>query len=196
MNSYREMNSHPEETDLALLAGGDCTRISRFFLQRHLRECRECTEKLARYELLREETAHLPAPDVDWTFLAAEMKANIRLGLEAGECVRAVSPVRAWNPRVAVAFASLTFLVGAGLLMRAPAHVNQAPVASAASASALDAPTLESSGTGLELRDGASSITLISHPGSVSDRTVSAQGEIRARNVEGGAVTFTNVSLD
>jgi hypothetical protein len=179
------MNTHPEEADLALLAGGECGRVSRFFLQRHVRTCRECTERVARFELLREDLAQLPVPDVDWRSLEVEMKANIRLGLAAGECVRLVSPRRPWNPRLTVAFASLSFLVCAGLIMHGPGK-RQAETA----------PVLESTGAGLELRDGASSITLINRPGSTTDQTVSAQGEIRARNVQGGSVTITNVSLE
>jgi hypothetical protein len=57
-------------------------------------------------------------------------------------------------------------------------------------------PVLESSGAGLELRDGSSSITLTNRAGAVADQTVNAQGEIRARYVEHGAVTITDVSLD
>ena len=39
------------------------------------------------------------------------MRANIHVGLEAGECVRQAAVRRSWNPKLAVAFASL--LLGA-----------------------------------------------------------------------------------
>ena len=55
---------------------------------------------------------------------------------------------------------------------------------------------LESSGTGLELRSGTSSITLLNGGGSVADQTVSAEGEIRARSVKNGAVIINDVYLE
>ena len=181
------MKSHPDETDLALLAGGECGRVSRFFLQRHVRDCRECTAKVAYFEILRADLARMAPPELDWNRLAAEMKANIRLGLEAGACVRDLEPRRQWNPRLAVAFASVVFLAGAGLTMKS--RLPQHEVVAQAT------PVLESSGAGLELRDGASSIMLLNRSGSVADQTVSAEGEIRARRVENGTVTITNVSF-
>lgn len=191
------MKAHPDERELALLAGGDCGRLSRFLLARHVRECRQCTEKLARFEMLREDIGQMPEPNVDWNALAAEMKANIRLGLEAGECVRPREPRRQWNPRLTVALASLSFLICAGLVMRSPATLPRTEQALVQQTGAQpEMPVLESTGAGTELRDGASSITLMNREGSRSDQTASAQGEIRARSVEGGAVTITSVSLD
>jgi hypothetical protein len=185
--------THPDETELALLAGGDCGRVAGFFLARHVRGCRECAAKVARFEMLREELAEMPVPELDWNSLAAEMKANIRLGLEAGECVRLREPRRQWNPRLAVAFASLSFLICAGLIMRSPATL-PTPVAGNSVVSAAS-PVLESTGNGIELTDGSSSITLLSHSGGTTDQTASAEGGLRARSVDGGAVTITNVSF-
>jgi hypothetical protein len=179
---------HPAETDLALVAGGDCGRVSGFLLRRHVRDCRECAGKVARLEILRSDLALMASPELDWNRLAAEMKANIRLGIEAGECVRDREPARQRNPRLTVAFASLAFLLVAGLTMKS--HVVPQAVETARN------PVLESTGAGLELRDGLSSITLTSREGAVADQTVNAQGEIRARYVEHGAVTITNVSLN
>jgi len=183
--------THPDETELALLAGGERGRVAGFFLARHVRGCRECAAKVARFERLREELAEMPAPELDWNSLAAEMKANIRLGLEAGECVRLREPRRQWNPRLAVAFASLSFLICAGLIMRSPATLPAPMALSAVPAN----PVLESTGSGIELRDGSSSITLLSHAGGTMDQTASAEGGLRARSVAGGAVTITNVSF-
>ena len=186
------MNTHPSEIDLALLAGGECGRVSRFFLQRHVRECRECTARVAKFEILRSDLARIAEPDLDWNRLAGEMKANIRLGLEAGACVRDIEAPFRWNPRLSVALASLTFLVAAGFTMKARLPGAPAAVVSSANAN----PVLESTGAGLELRSGASSITLLNRKGSLADQTVSAQGEIRARNIENGTVTITDVSME
>jgi hypothetical protein len=116
------------------------------------------------------------------------MRANIHVGLEAGECVRQAAVGRSgWSPKLAVAFACLMLLVGASFLMKGPA-----PNVATDNAAAV----LESTGSGLELRHGVSSMTLLNHDGVAADQTVSAQGEIRARYVDGGAVTINNVYLE
>ena len=181
------MNNHPSETDLALLAGGECGPVTRFFLRRHVRICRECTAKVAHFEILRADLMRLSPPELDWNRLAAEMKANIRLGLEAGACVGEFESQRHWNPRLAIAFASVTFLVCAGFVMKSTLPQHEAV--------AETSPVLESTGAGLEFRDGANSIMLLNRNGAVADQTVSADGEIRARRVENGTVTITNVSF-
>jgi hypothetical protein len=183
------MKAHPSETDLALFAGGDCSRFSRFFLARHVRQCRECMDTVSRFELLRLEVRDPEPPALDWDRMAAEMRANIHLGLEAGECVRSVRAPGVWNPRLAVAFASLMLLACAGFFLKGPTEV---PVVKAA------APVLESTGSGLEVRTGTASMTLLNRHGAVADQTVNAQGEIRARYVDGdtGAVTINNVYLE
>lgn len=178
-------NRHPSETDLALLAGAEHGAVSRFFLNRHVRECRQCTAAVARFEMLRAGMSNPELPDLDWSRLESEMRANIHLGLEAGECVRQAPVAGTWSPRLAVACASLIFLAGAGFLLRnEPATVKAAE------------PVLESTGAGLELRNGPSSMTLMNRNGSVADQTVSAQGEIGARYVDGGTVTINNVYLE
>lgn len=193
------MKHHPSEAELALLAGGDCGRVSQFFLNRHVRRCEVCIDTVAdfvglREEMLRQEILSDDHFAGDWDRLAAEMRANIHLGLEAGECVR--QPVLAptanpfWNPRMAAAFASLVLLVGAAFALRAP----HAPLPAAVQT--VNLPVLESTGSGLELRAGANSFALLNHHGGVARQTVSAQGDIRASYIEAGAVTIHNVYLE
>src|SRR5947209_631676 len=110
------MNTHPTEIELSQLAGGDCGRVTQFFLNRHVRGCERCLDTVAEFVMLRHNLAS-EIPDLDWDRLEAEMRANIHLGLEAGECVRRPLQARLWNPRMAVAFASLVFLLGAGFFM-------------------------------------------------------------------------------
>jgi hypothetical protein len=188
------MTKHPSETELALLAGEDAPLLSRFRLRRHVRDCAPCQDTVSGFVMLRSALAadrlvtdHIP--EIDWERLSAEMTANIHLGLEAGDCVRTSRSERFWNPRLAVAFGSLAILLGAGIALRAPAPAPRAPQVARAS-------ILESTGAGLALRSGESSLTLLNHHGSVADQTVSTQGEIRASYVEGGAVTFNAVYLE
>ena len=112
--------THPEEQDLALYATGDAGFVQKLYLTRHVHSCSECSRIVEEYRGL---TAALSEPDLDianWDALAAEMKANVRLGLEAGACVRTdAAPTASWvNPRLAVAMASLVILAGAGLILR------------------------------------------------------------------------------
>jgi hypothetical protein len=186
---------HPGEIDLALLAGGEAGRMRRLSTERHVRACAECEQKLAQFQALRAEVANFePADlnwnDLNWNALATEMRANIHLGLEAGECVRDARAARSWNPRLTLAFASLLLIVGASFLLR---QSGPHPVVSPSSA-----PVLQSTGAGIELRTGSSSMMLLHRPGAVANQTVSAAGEIRVRYVdsETGAVTINNVSLE
>jgi hypothetical protein len=194
------MKAHPSDLDLALFAGGESNGLSRFFLNRHISQCRKCLEQVTRFELLRLEMRDLEPPALDWNRLSAEMRANIHVGLEAGECVRTPAVARKWNPKLTVAFASLLLLAGANFLLKTPPPANPLPgqqgqpyrEAQPVATSAV----LESTGSGLELRHGASSLTLLNHDGAAADQTVSAQGEIRARYIKAGAVTMTNVYLE
>ncbi|HKD08619.1 MAG TPA: hypothetical protein VKB79_22140 [Bryobacteraceae bacterium] len=183
------MASHPSEIDLALFAGDDCGMVSRYFLNRHVRRCAQCAAVVAQFEAVRAEMDMPPLPDVDWDRLELEMRANIHLGLEAGECVRMAVPRRTRDARLAVAFASLAIVVSAGFLMK------RAPV-NDPSAHKTAEPVLESTGAGIELRNGASSLTLMNRHGAVADQTVSAEGQIRARYIDNGSVTINNVSLE
>jgi hypothetical protein len=100
-------------------------------MERHLAKCEGCGEEVASFEAMREISTDLSEiPDVPWTRLAAEMKANIRLGLAAGECVRvAETPLRArplfTGIRAAVALASIVTLAVTGLVMQ-PSAVQRA----------------------------------------------------------------------
>ncbi len=82
--------THPTETDLALFAGKDLSLPSRFRIALHLRACSRCSRLAAEFRGMRQFVGgceHELPPGVDWDVLAAEMKANIRLGLAAGRCV-------------------------------------------------------------------------------------------------------------
>lgn len=181
---------HPGEVDLALLAGGEVSRMRRFSLERHVRVCAECDQKVAQLQALRAEVASFEPPELNWNVLATEMRANIHLGLEAGECVRATGVARSWHPRLTLAFASLLLIAGASFLLRDSV---QHPTAVQSSA-----PVLESTGAGIELRTGSSSMMLLNRPGAVANQTVSAGGEIGVRYMDGetGAITINNVSLE
>src|SRR5438874_4249545 len=156
--------THPAANDLALFAGGETGRLRHFFLERHVRACADCQGTINEYQQLRDELTHIELPDLNWNSLAAEMRANIRLGLEAGACVRTSRFPNGWNPRLTIAFASLLLLVASSFFLRdGIPRVAESPI-----------PVLRSSGAGIELRTGPNSLTLLNHHGAVTDQTVSA----------------------
>ena len=81
--------SHPDISELALLAGNDLGWWSRRRLQKHVENCARCRDEVSVFtesrRLVRDASA-MPT-DLNWGRLAMEMKANIRLGLAAG-CLR------------------------------------------------------------------------------------------------------------
>jgi len=81
---------HPSEADLALYAGGDLPLAARWRVAWHLRHCPACRREVEGFrqalEGLRE--TGLDEAGFDWDRLESEMRANIRLGLTAGQLVR------------------------------------------------------------------------------------------------------------
>jgi hypothetical protein len=118
---------HPTQATLALLAGGDLGFFARLGVQRHVERCAECRDEVAAFEAVRDAVPELrDIPEIPWQHLSAEMTANIRLGLAAGECVRqGEAPLRdrPWftGARAVVAFASMIALVVTGLMLERPA---------------------------------------------------------------------------
>ncbi len=118
---------HPNRETLALHAGGDLRFLARWRVGRHVARCEECREELAAYESMRTILPELSEiPEVPWNRLAADMKANIRLGLEAGQCVRADDTPLRESPlftgaRAAIALASVLVLLVTGLVLEHPA---------------------------------------------------------------------------
>jgi hypothetical protein len=171
-----------------MLAGGDCGFVRAFLLNRHLRQCPDCAAELDEFFALRAETADFMPPTVNWDGLADEMRANIRLGLEAGECVRySVAPPKGRNPRLAIAFASLIALIGTGVFYSRHQNRMEAHASTA---------VLHSTPEGVEVRSGLNSLELLNRKDSITDQTVGAQGQIGARYIdETGSVTINNVYL-
>ena len=186
---------HPSQATLALHAGGDLGWIARWRASRHLALCASCREDVAAFSGMREVLPDLnEIPEIAWNRLAAEMKANIRLGLAAGECVRAEEkPLRHTvfsGARAAVALASvLVLLITGGVVFERPASRQAfAPV---------DGVVVQSTRDGIQVLDGDRALQLL-HTG-VRDRdvirSVGAQGSMRARYVDPdtGYVTINNV---
>jgi len=192
--------THPSEINLALYAGGDLGLWARWRVKSHVAVCPECHQRIAGYESakadLRASANQLPE-GLDWNRMAAEITANIHLGLEAGECVTPVArPVSTqlagWRPALVLASALLVVLVAWWANVQKPALSTN--VATLPPVVQEDGVMMESTAAGIELNDHGRILTL-KHP---KDREVTLSvtlDTVRARYVdsESGQVTINNV---
>jgi hypothetical protein len=184
--------NHPAESQLALFAGGDLDLLGRWRLRWHLSTCDYCRreiESLRRAaERFRMDAVEMPA-GLNWDRLAAEMTANIRVGLEAGECVAAtaVKPARVgW--KTAVAMACMIFaLLAAWWLNPMPRRQGYEMRASHVE--------MRTTASGIQLNENGNALTLLHTRGRQKPIIISAPGTLRARFVdnETGQVTINNV---
>src|SRR3954468_18503406 len=117
---------HPNQATLALHSGGDLGFFARWRTERHLAQCDRCRDAVDAFAATREIIPELAEiPEIQWNRLAAEMRANLRLGPEAGECVRTGEP-RLRDRRIftgvraVVAMASIVALLVTGLILEHP----------------------------------------------------------------------------
>src|SRR5277367_1430093 len=102
--SRNAMPRHLAEADLALFASGDVGLWKYGAVCLHIARCEDCRARVEVYrqgrQVLKQAAAEMPA-GVNWDRLAAEMTANIRVGLAAGECVaprRRAPATFGWKP--------------------------------------------------------------------------------------------------
>jgi len=179
---------HPRETELALYAGGELSWWRRRRLSGHLRQCESCRAQVESFRdgraWLRQQD-ELP-PEVNWSRLAAEMRANIRLGLAAGECVGPVRrPQLRWRP-AALALPVLLLLLAGWML-----QIWHPPVRRPA---AVRGPVVTATASGVELRQGGAVLTLLHPHASDVGRFASGEGvRVRYVDAETGMVTISHV---
>ncbi|MEJ5368111.1 MAG: hypothetical protein WHT08_07330 [Bryobacteraceae bacterium] len=188
------MRNHPDARDLALHAGGDLPWARRLAVAWHLRRCGACQRELQGFRdalaALRS-GAGLP-PGVDWESLAAEMQANIRLGLAAGEAIRRRGQKEGFRAAdwraAAVVTAALAIVAVAGwTLQRRPA-----PAPSPSSAEVVLRPTEE----GLSVKWGGTEAAVFGPGRAPAAAAVSWDGGVRAPflDEETGQVTIYDVA--
>jgi len=182
------MSKHPSEVNLALAAGGELGRWQRWMVARHVAGCAECRRVVDEFGSVREAVrVAVETPEVAWNSLAAEMRANIRLGLEAGECVTQRPAAHgAFSLRALVACASLAMLLTVGFLI-------ERPVPRAAESKAAE-PVLETSGSGIQVTEGSQSMMLLNaSSGNVQYQAGGSTMGARYVNSDTGQVTINNV---
>jgi hypothetical protein len=195
-------NRHPFDTDLALYAGGDLTGWDRIATAFHVRGCDRCRETVEAYkqdqQQLLDSAGELP-PGVNWDRLSAEMTANIRVGLAAGECVAPASPEigsAPWNWKPAVAFSALALVFSAAWWLNMPPH-DWAVISKAFSGPVAEdrGPVVEASSAGIEFRENGSAMGVSSSNAKPVATSVSFGGSASARYVDDdtGQVTISTV---
>jgi hypothetical protein len=193
------MNQHPDLADLALFAGRDLPFWKQWQVRRHVSQCPFCSAEVASFrKIASEPIADELLPDVSWEPLASEMRANIRLGLEASEAIAAYrrpSPAeeRWLNWRAAVMFASLMAVVSTGWWFAVSVKKLQQPVVTAAQ------PTVvEATDSGVEISDGNLTLELRTPASRASFVSVTTRGaaETRYTDAETGQITVNHVYLD
>jgi hypothetical protein len=181
---------HPNQATLALHAGGDLGFFARWRTERHLAKCELCREEVAAFDGMREIVTDLSEmPEIQWNRLAAEMKANIRLGLEAGECVRTGDRPLRETPlftgfRAAVAFTSIVALVVTGVALERSNPVRTD-----------DRTVVQNTADGIQVGSGEQVFRLMNTGATNVTISVGAQGSMGARYVDPktGYVTINNV---
>jgi hypothetical protein len=190
---------HPDQAILALHAGGDLGLWARWRTERHVARCEQCRAEIAAFDELRQTLPSLAeTPELPWNRLAAEMRANIRLGLAAGECVRGLEPDRPTRVfsgfRAAVALASVMVLVVTGIVIERPAP-NSAPIAARDTGI-----VVQTTQDGIQVREGGQSLGLLNPTAMQNDITyqVGAEGSMEARYVDSntGHVVVNQVDVD
>jgi hypothetical protein len=126
------MNLHPAEFALALHASGDLPVWQSIRVRLHTSRCEACRNIVAAYradKVWAEASDQIPE-GVNWDRLSAEMTANIRVGLAAGECVapRGRKPllgaVAAWQWKPVAVGMALMMVVSAAWWLNVPAAQN------------------------------------------------------------------------
>jgi len=183
---------HPAEMQLALFAGGDLDLLGRWRVRRHLLACDYCRREV---ESLRHATGQFRIDAVempsglDWDRLAAEMTANIHVGLEAGECVAGASirPERTGWKAAAVMAGMTCALLAAWWLNPVPKRQPYEMRASHVE--------MRTTSSGIQLNENGNTLTLLHTRGRQKPIIISAPGTLRARFVdnETGQVTINNV---
>ena len=194
---------HSSTEQLALYAGGDLGLLARIATGLHVSRCPHCRQEVERFAASRRDlnamAEELPE-GLDWDRLAAEMRANVRLGLEAGSIAGSVmdEPRKIQEPlgwRAAFVLAAGTMVIITGWFLHVSPQ-DQARIALATPPAA--GIYIEATQSGVELKDNGGAMALRAPESQPVMLTVSAGGSVNARYVdsETGQVTINNVSVE
>lgn len=192
---------HPSSESLALLAGEDLSMMEAIPVRWHLRGCSICRGELeaASRSILVMRTAVMELPEgLDWDSLAAEMRGNINVGLEASQAISSFSKSDSksdfrtdrsmfdWRPAVAVFAIAVVTVMGWFLNTQRADHINNPSI------------LLEANSQWIEWKQGNTSLAFRTRSAEGSFVTVDTKGVASSRYVdsETGQVAITNVYVD
>ncbi len=173
-------------------------------VRRHVNGCAQCQAEVALFgdtsAAVREETGEMPA-SVQWDGLAAEMRANVRLGIAASDAISSYGtaddtrPAQGMSWRMAVLAAGFVFMLSVGYWLNASKKSEQ--IAAMRGPAPIVA---EVSERGVGMSDGSKGMELQgprTNP-RASIMTVSTLGSAGARYVdeETGQVTVNHVYVE
>lgn len=196
---------HPSIDKLALYAGGELPWWSRIAMQRHVRGCAQCEAEVALFGdvkvAARLEAGEMPA-GVQWDRLAAEMRANVRLGLEASEAISAYAvPVEDTAPATGVSWRMAALATAFVILLSIGYWLNAAKKSEQLAAMRVPDPiVVEASERGVGMSDGNKGMELQGPKSNFRAAvvTVSTKGSAGAQYVdeETGQITVNNVYVE
>lgn len=186
---------HPAEEVLALYAGNDLGLCRRIRIGGHLGRCERCARHVEQFRDVRaflDGAQHEMPLGVGWTAMASEMRANIRVGLAAGECVTTPAHGRIHVPwrTPAVALPVLLLIIAGWMLesVRPPAPLP-------ADRTVSSAVVLEASPGGIGLEQNGRGFRLM-QPAAAQNVVFSVRGDsLRSGYVDAdtGQVTISHV---
>jgi hypothetical protein len=203
--------THPLASDLALYLTNDLPLWRRPIVRVHLAGCDGCRSWVAAFDSDRESVRRLAAEmpvGLNWDRMAAEMSANVRVGLEAGECVasRIHKPTLSTGWRVAAASAGVAILLVSAwwlnmpradsvALGRAMQKIVQGPWRGGGLEFEERGPTVEVSASGIQLQQNGGTLGMSQGQERPVNVTLSVQGSARARYIDAdtGQITITGV---
>ncbi len=195
---------HPSIENLALYAGGELPWWTRWTMQRHVKGCAQCQQEVAYFgdvtAEVRLETDEMPA-GVQWDRLAAEMRANVRLGLEASDAISAYATPVTSVPSQGMSWRMAALATGFVVLLSIGYWLNAAKKSEQMAAMRGPEPVVvEASERGVGMSDGTKGMELQGPKANnrAAVVTVSTIGVAGARYVdeETGQITVNNVYVE
>lgn len=177
------------EKEYALLAGGEAGFLTRLKARLASRGSRDQRTEDAAFSRIRAEMPRFrELPEYfAWDDLAAEMKANILVGVEAGEAIRSRPAPVAVGWKAGLAFAGIALMVVSGYWWQTPGRFasHEAPLVS----------VLEARPGGLELQNRGTALTVMYERDSGQQALSGGLGSVRADYVdeETGQLTVAHV---
>jgi hypothetical protein len=204
--------AHISDTDLALYASGDQSATRALMIRWHIGKCERCRTHLEAFRAdrtkVREISSEMPQ-NIHWDRLAAEMTANIRVGLAAGECVAPRGRKSSFGWRPAAAMAGLAAVLVTAWWLNMPRSTTQAlgraMTAVVHGHGSVAMPgigpmddrgmVVEASSSGIELRENGSMLGVTQGAARPLEVSLSAQGSASARYIDTdtGQITITSV---